>query len=205
MTAYAYFFPATMKLFDKNINRLLVLTKQDMICSFFEDYSDFAKKSIDSILYKIETIIYNIENNYEENKKIPLVVFSCLADFPLENRAVASDFGSRKDPFSGKEDFHTGIDIAAEEGSNVTAVWPGKIKETGFDDIYGNYIIVEHSKDFYTKYCHLSKICVMKNEYVLAKEKIGEAGNTGRSTGSHLHFEVIVNGIKIDPLECFEF
>ena len=149
-------------------------------------------------------IINNIENNYEENGKLPLVVFSCSADFPVETNLITSDFGSRKDPFSGKEDIHTGIDIAAEEGSDVVAAWPGKIMETGFDDIYGNYIIIEHSNDFYTKYCHLSKICVEENEYVLAKEKIGEAGNTGRSTGSHLHFEVMVDGVKIDPMECFE-
>ena len=204
VTAYAYFFPVTMKLLDKNINKMLVFAKQDLVCTFFEDYSDFTKKNINVILYNVEIIINNIKNNYKENDKIPIVIFSCMANFPIENGFVTSDFGNRKDPFSGKDDVHSGIDIAAEEGKKVAAAWPGKIKETGFDEIYGNYIIIEHSKDFYTKYCHLSKICVTESEYVLAKEKIAEAGSTGRSTGSHLHFEVIVEDMKIDPMECFE-
>ena len=70
--------------------------------------------------------------------------------------------------------------------------------------IYGKYIIMEHSKGFFTKYCHLSEITVKKGDFVLSGSKIGEAGSTGRSTGSHLHFEVIIDGRNIDPKECFE-
>ena len=73
-----------------------------------------------------------------------------------------------------------------------------------FDEIYGNYIVVEHSDGFLTKYCHLSKITANENDYVFANDKIGEVGSTGRSTGNHLHFEVIIEGRKIDPMECFD-
>ena len=72
----------------------------------------------------------------------------------------------------------------------------------GTDEIYGNYIVIKHSNSLLTRYCHLSEISVEMGDRVEARMKIGEAGSTGQSTGSHLHFEVIACGSVVDPQNC---
>ena len=201
---YTASFPVTMKLLDDKAAVFLSFCGCHKEFSGFSEISAFSDKILNKAEYWIEIAFENIKGMTFETEKVPVVITTCAAKFPCESRNITSFFGKREDPFSKKEDFHSGIDIAAEKGSDITAAWPGIITETGFDFIYGKYIIIEHSKDFFTKYCHLSKIEVNKNDFVSAKEKIGETGNTGRSTGNHLHFEVIVEGQKIDPMECFE-
>ncbi len=199
---YAYNFPRTMELLDEKINTVAAFSGKETDIKVFEGCHEFAEKTVNEILYYIEVIKYNIKENFPEKGELPSVIFTCLGNFPTESRNITSNYGERVNPILEKEEVHTGIDIAAALGSDITASWPGAVKETGFSKIYGNYVIVEHSKDFFTKYCHLSKISVAENEFITAGEKLGEAGSTGLSTGSHLHFEVIVEGIKIDPREC---
>ena len=201
-SVYAFNFPATMNLIDKSLSRVCKTAGLDVAVTIFSDYSKFVGKAVDCINYAAEIISDNIKACKEE-KIFSGVITSCAAKFPSENMNITSGFGMRNDPITGIADSHSGIDIAAAEGSVIVSAWPGKVAETGFDKIYGNFVLVEHSKGFFTKYCHLSKITVTENEFVLADRKIGEAGNTGRTTGSHLHFEVIINGIEIDPMECF--
>lgn len=202
--AYAYFFPKTMELLDKSLNEAASKTGLEINFDFFEKLSDFSKETVNKALYYAEIIEYNLKDILPEYKPVSLCLVSCAADFPLEEMNITSAFGRRKDPITNLSDGHTGIDIAAAKGDNVFSAWPGKVFETGSDKIYGNYVILEHSKDFFTKYCHLSKITCEKGEFMNAEEIIGEAGNSGRTTGSHLHFEVIIEGRNIDPMECFE-
>ncbi len=202
--AYAYFFPKTMELLDKSLNEAASKTGLEINFDFFEKLSDFSKETVNKALYYAEIIEYNLKDILPEYKPVSLYLVSCAADFPLEEMNITSAFGRRKDPITNLSDGHTGIDIAAAKGDNVFSAWPGKVFETGSDKIYGNYVILEHSKDFFTKYCHLSKITCEKGEFMNAGEIIGEAGNSGRTTGSHLHFEVIIEGRNIDPMECFE-
>ncbi|MBR5872495.1 MAG: M23 family metallopeptidase, partial [Oscillospiraceae bacterium] len=155
--------------------------------------------------YYFELIEENLKGSFEEIKPISEFIITSAAKFPVESKNITSTFGKREDPFLKNESYHNGIDISAPLGSDICSAWPGIILETSFDEIYGNYVIIEHSEEFFTKYCHLSKICAEEKNFVNAGEKIGEAGSTGRSTGSHLHFEVIINGINIDPKECLEF
>ncbi len=199
--AYAYFFPTTMAYLDSAVNKVFAPEKPFEI---FENFSEFSKITINKALYYIDIIKNNIEGNMPESKEIPTVLFTCLGKFPTKNIAVTSAFGIREHPIYKSEDFHTGLDIAAPKGADITASWPGTVFETGNDEIYGNYVIIEHSSGFKTKYCHLSKISVEENDFVLAGEKLGEAGNTGLTTGSHLHFEVSVDGKNIDPESCIE-
>lgn len=201
---YSGAFPVTMKLLDEKVDDFLTLCKIEREFSAFSEFSTFSKKIINKAEYCIEIIKENAEEKGLDLGKVPDILLTCAADFPVENIKITSYFGLRNDPISDFEDFHSGIDIAAEKGSAISSAWPGKVFETGFDDIYGKYIIVEHSKDFFTKYCHLSKITVKEGDFILSGGKIGEAGSTGRSTGNHLHFEVIIGGRKIDPMECFE-
>ena len=118
---------------------------------------------------------------------------------PVKNARVTSEFGYRTNPVSGKYGFHTGLDLAADEGTPVSASFYGKVVETGSSDVWGNYILMEHSEDFQTYYCHLSEIYVSDGAVIRQGETIGLVGSTGWSTGPHLHFEVRINGVRVNP------
>jgi len=120
--------------------------------------------------------------------------------FPLPKGVITSGFGARLDPFSGKRiTYHSGIDIGAPFGTTVFASRSGRVEETGYSDIYGNYILVSHDATWETLYGHLSKILVAKGQRVRAGDTIGLVGSTGMSTGPHLHFETRKRGVATDP------
>ena len=100
---------------------------------------------------------------------------------------------------SGKYGFHTGLDLAAAEGTPVAASFYGRVVETGSSDVWGNYVLLEHSEDFCTYYCHLSEIYVEEDAVIRQGETVGLVGSTGWSTGPHLHFEVRINGVRVNP------
>lgn len=118
---------------------------------------------------------------------------------PVEGARITSRFGYRTHPVTGNYGFHTGLDLAAPEGTPISAAFYGKIIETGSDDAWGNYVLMEHSENFATFYCHLSEIYVKEGAVIRQGETIGLVGSTGWSTGPHLHFEVRINGIRVDP------
>ena len=204
MMIYSASFPVTMELLDERVTGVLALIGAEKDFSGFKKFSDFSRKTINKAELFIEIIRENIEGESSEPKKVPTFLITCAGSFPAEGHNITSAFGNRKDPFSEKEDFHSGIDISASKGSGIFAAWPGKVFKTGYDGVYGKYVIIKHSEKFFTKYCHLSKIHAKENDFINSGEIIGEAGSTGRSTGSHLHFEVIVDGRKIDPAECLK-
>ncbi|UOG37702.1 M23 family metallopeptidase [Leptospira noguchii] len=103
---------------------------------------------------------------------------------------ISSRFGKRKDPFTRKETFHGGLDMAAEEGTPVYASADGEVSFSNKKGGYGNLIILGHKLGYETLYGHLSSISVRPGEKVRKGQKIGEVGQTGRATGNHLHFEV---------------
>ncbi|TQE81816.1 M23 family metallopeptidase [Leptospira noguchii] len=103
---------------------------------------------------------------------------------------ISSRFGKRKDPFTRKETFHGGLDMAAEEGTPVYASADGEVSFSNKKGGYGNLIILDHKLGYETLYGHLSSISVRPGEKVRKGQKIGEVGQTGRATGNHLHFEV---------------
>lgn len=118
---------------------------------------------------------------------------------PVKNARITSKFGYRINPVSGNYGFHTGLDLAQEEGTPVSAVFYGKIMEIGESDVWGKYILMEHSENISTYYCHLSEIYAEEGAVIRQGETIGLVGSTGWSTGPHLHFEVRINGIRVDP------
>lgn len=118
---------------------------------------------------------------------------------PVENARITSRFGYRTHPVNGNYGFHTGLDLAAPEGTPISAVFYGKITETGSSEAWGNYVLMEHSDGFETYYCHLSEIYVTEGAVIRQGETVGLVGSTGWSTGPHLHFEVRINGIRMDP------
>ena len=122
---------------------------------------------------------------------------------PLKRIKVTSPFGMRKDPFTGKRRMHNGIDLHARN-DEVYAMFPGVVKRVGYDKRSGNYVILQHD-DYTVSYCHLSKVTVIVGTHVYAREVIGISGNTGRSTGEHLHITCKRNGKYINPKILFQY
>jgi murein DD-endopeptidase MepM/ murein hydrolase activator NlpD len=120
--------------------------------------------------------------------------------YPIRGR-LTSPFGWRNDPISGVRRYHAALDLASPTGTIVKASMDGRVSTTGFNATYGNYIILSHDGGFQTMYAHLSVISVKKNEPVNQGTKIGEVGNTGYSTGPHLHFAVFKSGKAVNPLD----
>jgi murein DD-endopeptidase MepM/ murein hydrolase activator NlpD len=113
---------------------------------------------------------------------------------------VTSTYGIRLDPFTKKLAFHAGVDFKADTGTKIEAAMDGVVKFVGRKSMYGNAIILKHDNGYESLYGHLSKTMVRQGQKISQKDIIGLAGSTGRSTGPHLHFELIKNGKKIDPL-----
>jgi murein DD-endopeptidase MepM/ murein hydrolase activator NlpD len=125
-----------------------------------------------------------------------------ISDFQLPVQApVSSAFGMRRDPFSHQVKFHKGLDLSAPEGMKVVPALQGKVVYAGYSNGYGNTVILQHSDGFQTRYGHLGSIAVEVGDTVDSQDILGTVGNTGRSTGPHLHFEVIRNGVAVDPME----
>jgi murein DD-endopeptidase MepM/ murein hydrolase activator NlpD len=145
--------------------------------------------------------IYNDDNNSVNtptNKTIDVSRYS----MPVKHRVVNSHYGYRKQ--FGRN--HRGVDLKANIGDTVYAAFTGKVRLTKFErNGYGFYIIVRHDNGLETYYAHLSKFLVRENQYVKAGTPIALSGNTGRSTGPHLHFETRFNGTDINPEKIFDF
>lgn len=122
---------------------------------------------------------------------------------------VTSDYGYRNAPVKGASTFHQGIDIGvgnlARKDRTVVAALAGTVIETGYSSSSGNYIYIDHGNGLSTKYLHAYKVYVKEGQYVERGEAIMEAGNTGYSSGPHLHFGVWVNGVSVDPLLYIDY
>jgi murein DD-endopeptidase MepM/ murein hydrolase activator NlpD len=112
---------------------------------------------------------------------------------------TTSRFGYRKSPFTGRREFHKGLDIANRHGSPVIATADGVITFVGPKGLLGNMVRVDHGHGMVTRYGHLSKMLVKRGQAVKRGDKIALMGNSGRSTGPHLHYEVHLNGIPVNP------
>ncbi len=118
---------------------------------------------------------------------------------PIMYRAISSKFGYRNHPITKKRSFHTGIDLSAPSGTPIYATADGVIEYAKKKGGYGNYILIDHPYGFKTAYGHLSKLNVSEGDYVLKNDLIGYVGNTGRSTGPHLHYEILYLHKWINP------
>ena len=118
---------------------------------------------------------------------------------PVPGGNLGSTFGWRIDPFTGRSALHTGLDFPAEPGTPYYAAAGGVVVTQEFHPQYGNMIEIDHGNDLITRYAHASKVFVKKGDLIKRGQKIGEIGTTGRSTGPHLHFEVLVQGVPQDP------
>jgi murein DD-endopeptidase MepM/ murein hydrolase activator NlpD len=131
-----------------------------------------------------------------------------LARLPSGRPALApmetSSYGYRRDPFNGLPAFHSGIDFPGDHGQPILAAADGTVSFAGVRNGYGNVVEVEHGNGFMTRYAHLSGFAAREGQKVTRGQPVGRMGSTGRSTGTHLHFEVRVNGAAIDPRPFLE-
>jgi len=119
---------------------------------------------------------------------------------PVANGFISSYFGERSDPFDGRDAFHKGVDFAGAPGSSVTAVAAGVVTWAGERSGFGKLIEINHGDGFVTRYAHNERTLVTVGDTVKRGEPVALMGSTGRSTGPHVHFEVLRNGRQVDPL-----
>lgn len=188
----------------------------------YENYCDvfYATEPISDTLPIAEPIAVKVETKPEpapEKKKTeaPVDPFAGLAvpawgdlskhQLPVKlvapiSGTVTSGFGYREHPTTHKITFHPGVDIAANKGTPIAAAFSGKVEETGEDPAYGKYVVLRYNKALSVFYAHMDTVEVKVGKKVKAGGRIGTVGSTGISTGSHLHFEVRLNGIKLNAL-----
>jgi len=118
---------------------------------------------------------------------------------PLAHATLGSLFGNRDDPFTGRRAFHSGLDFAAEKGTAIHAAAGGTVVSAAFRSDYGWVVEIDHGNGLRTRYAHASRLLVKAGDVVAPGETIAAVGTTGRSTGPHLHFEVLRGGEATDP------
>jgi len=158
--------------------------------------------------------MHSLVDDLATNVRVEEVEQQVLARLILENKdsllstpsiwpvrgVVTSGFGRRRTPLLGATTMHRGIDISSRIGTPVRAPARGAVTFAGRDGAYGISITLDHGNGIVTRYAHLSRALVNVNDYVQRGDVIGEVGNTGRSTGPHLHYEIILNGTPVDPM-----
>lgn len=156
--------------------------------------SDLQDKDIINKISKIYKTVNDLEYYREVYKNVPF-------GKPIWSYWVSSKFGVRDDPFNGKKAGHKGVDLASRTGNKIKVRARGKVVRTNISNKgYGNLVEIDHGNGFTTKYAHLHVIYVKKGDYLEVGEDIGEVGNTGRSTGPHLHYEILYKGHPVDPM-----
>ncbi|MDC0189836.1 peptidoglycan DD-metalloendopeptidase family protein [Rhodospirillales bacterium] len=148
----------------------------------------FLKSSIDNLGAKLDRL-----SNLK--RLVGVIPFSP----PLEHFSISSHFGKRRDPINKRWAMHYGLDLTGFKKAKVYATAPGKVVKSGYKGKYGKFIEIDHGDGFKTRYGHLYKTLVKRGQEVKFRQKIGLLGNSGRSTGSHLHYEVTHNGKQKNP------
>ena len=140
-----------------------------------------------------------LNRNMKKLESLRKLVDEMPLSAPLDYFSISSHYGKRRDPINKRWAMHYGTDFVGEKNANVYSVSKGKVKRAGYFGKYGNYIEIEHASGFTTRYGHLSKILVKKGQPVSFRQRIGLMGNTGRSTGNHLHYEIVYKGRNKNP------
>lgn len=157
---------------------------------------DATLTDLDLLTNKRTDLMTVIESRLFEQKIKKMMV---PTQVPVLSNNLGSIFGWRIDPITGKSALHTGLDYPSEPGTAIYSAAGGVVVTQEFHPQYGNFIELDHGNDLITRYGHSSRVFVKKGDLIKRGQKIAEVGNTGRSTGPHLHFEVVVQGVPQDP------
>ena len=192
------------------IQRKIFLTICAISMTHTISYAQFNTVSMEKSFYKVEVAAASdkvdednrrgivstpetVTTEHEARELTPVSIFR----LPLDTLVATSPYGYRIDPFTRKRKMHSGMDFRASS-DKVYAMMPGRVLKVGYDKISGNYVTLQHGS-ITVSYCHLSQVLKNKNELVTVGEVVGVTGNTGRSTGEHLHLTCKIKGRAIDP------
>ena len=140
-------------------------------------------------------------NNWKKLDSLHSGAIAVPSDKPVKSATLTSAYGTRTDPFKGSRARHGGIDLAGPVGTPIYVTADGVVLRAGWNNGgYGNLVEVDHGNGIITRYAHMSKITVKAGERVKRGQKVGQMGSTGRSTGSHLHYEVRIDGKAVNPI-----
>lgn len=196
------------KLLMPSAAALITDTVKRLMTSDFSFHDTLTDKVSQTILeiFTYEAAAAGTDGEVPANATLAPVVYTGTPVFPLEEDAyrLSSPFGFRTHPISGGLDFHTGVDLAAPEGTRIFAVEDGTVIESRYDDAYGNFVKIDHGNGYYTYYGHCSERIAQKGMRVRGGDVIALVGSTGNSTGNHLHFGVITKGLYVNPAYLFE-
>ena len=196
------------------IKRLLAICAITMTHTI--SYAQFNTVSMEKSFYKVEVATVSdkvdednrrgivstpetVTTEHEARELTPVSIFR----LPLDTLVVTSPYGYRIDPFTRKRKMHSGMDFRASS-DKVYAMMPGKVLKVGYDKVSGNYITLQHGS-ITVSYCHLSQVLKNKNEFVTVGEVVGVTGNTGRSTGEHLHLTCKIKDKKVNPMIILDY
>ena len=140
-----------------------------------------------------ENLTFKVDHYLDTIQSVPLG--------PPVPGTITSKFGKRIDPINKRMAFHSGIDIRNRRGTKIAAPADGKVVSRGYTRGYGNFLEIDHGGGFHTRYLHMKKSLVKRGEQVKRGQDIGLVGNTGRSTGPHLHYEIKYKDKAIDPIK----
>lgn len=156
-----------------------------------------AKVKLDPGLARLAAVLDRME-------RVEALLMAVPSGRPAEGMSLTSGFGLRYDPFNGQRAMHAGLDFRGPHGSPIRAAAPGRVSFVGVKSGYGNVVEVDHGHGIQTRYAHLSGFNARVGQKVQSGESIARMGSTGRSTGTHLHFEVRVNGTAVNPRRFLE-
>lgn len=171
---------------DEKPTKLLVSMHQEL--DLLNSVADYQQESMQSLL---QTLI--------AQQNLMSATPSILPILSGSKHVITSKFGYRKSPFSSARTLHTGLDISAKIGTEIVATAAGRVIQAGWKGDYGYMISIDHGYGVVTRYAHCSAIVALVGDKVLKGDIIALVGNTGRSTGPHVHYEVLLNGVHVNP------
>ncbi len=184
---------STVKMSGLDVNSLLGIEEGvPQGGPFVSEEGNENEKQWHASIFELRTTLDRLDLLYDVVARLPLSA-------PMDHYRLTSSFGKRRDPFTGGIARHNGIDLVAPIRSSVYAPAPGKVIYAGWRGSYGRFIEIDHGNGIRTRYAHLNKILVQRGQMVKHRDKIGLLGNSGRSTGPHVHYEVLLNGRYVDP------
>ncbi|MDP5276667.1 M23 family metallopeptidase [Chengkuizengella axinellae] len=200
LTASSYFSHNNNKLAELGIGGQLIPVHNEGL----KELSTNTSEDLTILSEDMDSLLDSLTNTKQEIIEYQQLLSITPSIWPTNHQKITSKFGYRRDPFTNALSFHTGLDIGAYYNDPVYAAANGTISYTGYDRIYGNQITINHSNGVLTRYMHLNKILVQSGEKVEKGQKIGLVGSTGRSTGPHLHYEIVKNGQRQNPMEYIQ-
>ena len=149
----------------------------------------------------IELVVSALDKEEERHEGLKRILARLPLASPIDGYRIVSDFGPRIDPINGRLAMHEGVDLTSEPGAKVLATAPGVVVFAGWDGTYGKLVEINHGMGVRTRYAHLKSIVVEVGSKVATRTEVGIIGSTGRSTGTHVHYEVLVDDKHYDPVK----